>query len=79
MKIKGKEIVIIDTRKNEPWPREISIDGERMIFNNAWENTPSGQRIYYKSPDDNSAFQGVGVLRRDLLRVLDAGKQKEGK
>lgn len=74
MKIKGKEIVIIDNRANEPWPREISIDGERMTFTNAWENTPSGQRIFYKSPDDNSAFQGVGILRKDLLRVLDAGK-----
>ena len=69
MKIRGKEIVIIDNRENEPWPREISIDGERMIFNNAWENTPSGQRIYYKSPDNKTAFQGVGVLRRDLGRI----------
>ena len=74
MKIKGKEIVIIDNRANEPWPREISIDGERMIFNNAWENTPSGQRIFYKAPDDKTAFQGVGVLRKDLLKIVESCK-----
>ena len=66
MKING----IIENRANEPWPRSISIDGKRMDYNNRWENTARGQKIFYKSPDDESIFQGVGILRRDILRCI---------
>lgn len=72
MKIKGREIAIIENHPNEPWPRAVSIDGKRMDYNNLWENTAGGQVIYYKDPEDKSIFQGVGVLRQDLLRVIKA-------
>lgn len=72
MKIRGREILIVDHRPNEPWPRSICVDGERMDYNNIWESTASGARIYYKSPDDKSIFQGIGILKKDLMRVINA-------
>ena len=71
MKIRGHEITIIENHANEPWPRAICYDGKRMNYNDRWENTVRGQIIYYKDPEDTSIFQGVGVLRKDLLRVIE--------
>lgn len=70
MNIKGHEITVIENRAGDPWPLAINYDGRRMEYNSRWENTPRGQVIYYKSPDDTSAFQGVGVLRKDLRRLV---------
>lgn len=71
MKIKGHDIRIAENRPNEPWPRAIIVDGKRMEFADRWENTPSGQRVFYKAADDTSVYQGFGVLRKDLQRITE--------
>ena len=76
MKIKGREITIIENHPNEPWPRSISIDGQRTDYANRWESLGGKQVIYYKDPNDKSIFQGVGVLRKDLLRVIANEEEK---
>lgn len=72
MKIKGHDIRIVEHHANEPWPRSVSYDGQRMDYNNLWESRAGGAVIYYKSPEDKSIFQGVGISRKDLLRVIES-------
>lgn len=77
MKIKNHEVTIIEHRPCEPWPKSISVDGQRMDYNDKWENTVRGQIIYYKSPEDKSIYQGIGFLRRDLLRIITNDRRTE--